>query len=222
MMAKSRPRWIGRRLEQSIDVLQKDQRRAAHLDQPVDLPPEDALLTLDAVSLMEELGDGVVLTGEAADQQVVVGKGPLAALDGIEYGCDVLIHVFAARLAEVAVVAVEGVLDPRARLPLVARGRPASPLRSSPMRKPPTPANNSITRPPCGDDVVVWGERVGRGGRRLAERLLHLPSAWTKGTTHLGRDQADRRIVARDSGRFSWASSLPSTATRAASRWSPT
>ena len=47
--------------------------RLLRLDDPVDRPPQDTLLPLDSVRLIQGLGDRVVLAGEAADEEVVIG-----------------------------------------------------------------------------------------------------------------------------------------------------
>ena len=64
-------------------MLDRSPGRELQPQQPVDLPPKDALLADQAVRLAERLGDRVVLAREPADQQVDVGDdredGPLRA-----------------------------------------------------------------------------------------------------------------------------------------------
>ena len=62
------------------------------LKERVDVPPEDALLALDATRLRQGLGNGVVLTGEAADDHVDIGDINLAVPILVENNVDVLVH----------------------------------------------------------------------------------------------------------------------------------
>ncbi len=52
---------VGGRLEQPVDVLEEQERRPLHLQQAVDLPPQDALPAPQPMRLVERPGDGVVL-----------------------------------------------------------------------------------------------------------------------------------------------------------------
>ena len=79
-------------LEQSVDVLEQHVPRGAlEAEEPVDIPPEDALLALDAARHGEGLGHGVVLAREAADDHVDVGDVDLPGLVLVEHPVDVLV-----------------------------------------------------------------------------------------------------------------------------------
>jgi len=108
-----------RRLQEPIDVLEEDESRPLLLEDPIDRPPEDALLALDPVRLVQRLRDRVVLTREAADQQVVIRDLlAFAGCDLIQDDVDVLVDVYAG--PEMADVAVERVLSLGLGLPLVS------------------------------------------------------------------------------------------------------
>lgn len=76
----------------------------------VDLPPENALLALDALSTSRS--DRIVLTGETADKQRVVWDSRLVDQPDIHIDMRIL-------LTEVRTVAVKGILAGTAWLPLV-------------------------------------------------------------------------------------------------------
>ena len=73
MIAKSRPRWVAGDFNRRSTFSRKTSRGFFSLEDPVDRPPEDALLALDPVRLVQRLRDRVVLAREAADEEVVVG-----------------------------------------------------------------------------------------------------------------------------------------------------
>ena len=58
----------------------------------VDVPPQDALLTLDAAGLVEGTSHGVVLTRKAADDHIDVGNLGLPRLGLLQNPVDVLVH----------------------------------------------------------------------------------------------------------------------------------
>ena len=85
----------------------------------VDVPPQHALLALDALGLGERTGHGVVLAGKATDEQVEVRNLALSRLGLLEHLVDILVD--AGALAKVRLVAAPGKLLGRSsrRLPLV-------------------------------------------------------------------------------------------------------
>lgn len=60
-----------RGLQQSIHVLQKNVAGPVGLKDSMNLPPQDALLALDAMCLIERLRYGVVLTRKATNQEIM-------------------------------------------------------------------------------------------------------------------------------------------------------
>ena len=50
MIAKSRPRWVAGDFSSRSTFSRNTGARALLLEDPIDLPPEDALLALDAVA----------------------------------------------------------------------------------------------------------------------------------------------------------------------------
>src|SRR5262245_58497168 len=88
----------------------------------MDRPPENALLTDDAVSLAPNLGDRVVLAGEAANEKVVVREViPSLRVHPLHDDIDVLVVDRVG--AEVRLVAVGGVLSLGGGFPLVGPNR---------------------------------------------------------------------------------------------------
>ena len=61
------------RLEQAVDVLKETELGLLHFEEVIDVPPEDTLLSFDAVCLIERTRDRVVLTGEAANDHLDIG-----------------------------------------------------------------------------------------------------------------------------------------------------
>ena len=57
----------------------------------MNIPPEHALLTFNAVRLREGLGNRVILAGETAAEQVSVGNFVETRLHIIKYGVDVAV-----------------------------------------------------------------------------------------------------------------------------------
>ena len=108
--AEVAPTLLGRRLQQAIDILKEDERRVLGFERVVNLPPENALLALDALSTSRS--DRIVLTGETADKQRMVWDSRLVDQPDIHIDMRTL-------LAEMRTVAVKGILAGTARLPLV-------------------------------------------------------------------------------------------------------
>ena len=75
MIAKSRPRCDAGDFNSRSTFSRKTSLRLLRFDDPIDRPPEHALLALDAVSLIQGLRDRVVLAREAADEEIVLGDG---------------------------------------------------------------------------------------------------------------------------------------------------
>ena len=110
------------RLQQSVDVLEEDGPGTSRCDDAVDLPPQHALLPLDARRGVQRSGHRVVLAREPAHQQIVRG-------DVVGHRLDV--GVDRPARAEPRHVAVEGVLYARRWLPLVRPdGPPARALQA--------------------------------------------------------------------------------------------
>ena len=63
-----------RRLQEPVDVLQEHESRPLRLEDPMDRPPQDALLPDDPMGLAAHLRNRIVLAREAADEKVVVGN----------------------------------------------------------------------------------------------------------------------------------------------------
>ena len=101
---------FGRRLQQAIDILKQDERRLLGFERIVDLPPENALLALDALG--SRRSDGIVLAGETTDKKRVIWDGRLVNQPDIHIDMCIL-------LAEVRTIAVKGILSGAAGLPLV-------------------------------------------------------------------------------------------------------
>ena len=81
-----------RALEQAINVLEQHVSRSLELKEPVDVPPEHALLALDTARLGKRLGDGVVLAGKASHHHVDVGNLNLPALELVENNVNILVY----------------------------------------------------------------------------------------------------------------------------------
>ncbi len=100
--------FFGRALEQTVDVLEDGVAGLLEVEEAVNVPPQDALLALDAPGRGEGLRDGVVLARETAHDHVDVGNLGLARLKVVEHFMDVLVDD-AAR-AEPRLVATSGEL----------------------------------------------------------------------------------------------------------------
>ena len=119
MIAKSRPRCVAA-LEEPVDVLEEHVPRLLEMQEAVDVPPQHALLALDAAGLGQGPGHAVVLAGEAPDHHVYLFRDAVvvgAELVVVEHLLDVLVD--AAALAEAGLVAA-----PRELLGLVSGGFP--------------------------------------------------------------------------------------------------
>ncbi len=73
MMAKSRPRCDAGDLSRRSTFSKETEARLLHLEKVIDVPPQDTLLALDAVRLIERAWNRVVLAREAADDHLHVG-----------------------------------------------------------------------------------------------------------------------------------------------------
>ena len=79
------------RLQQAVNVLQNNIFGGLKFERTVNIPPEHALLTFNAVRLREGLGNRVILAGETAAEQVSVGNFVETRLHIIKYGVDVAV-----------------------------------------------------------------------------------------------------------------------------------
>jgi len=103
-------------LEQPVDVLQQDIAGCPlEAEEAVDVPPQDALLALDATRHREGFGHRVVLAWESADDHVDVWNLALSGLELVEHPVDVLVDEGA--VEEPLCIA------PRRELPRVGSGR---------------------------------------------------------------------------------------------------
>ena len=91
MIAKSRPRCVAGDFSSRSTFSRKTKLRLLVLDDPVDRPPEHALLADDAVRLTQDLRHRVVLTGEPPTSSSWSGKSSRHLGPSLDDGVDVLV-----------------------------------------------------------------------------------------------------------------------------------
>ena len=81
----------GGRLEQAVNILKETEAGLLHLEEVIDVPPQDTLLALDAVRLIERTCNRVVLARETTDDHLHVGDFNLAGLSLLKYLVDIFV-----------------------------------------------------------------------------------------------------------------------------------
>ena len=80
-------------LQQTVDILKQNETwPILKLKEPVDIPPENTLLTLDSTRLGKRLCHRIVLAREASDNHIDIGNVNLARLIFIKHEMNVFIH----------------------------------------------------------------------------------------------------------------------------------
>ena len=104
------------------------------MQKSVDIPPEDALLTLNAASLREWFGNRIILARETTDDHIDIGNINIALFVSIEYLIDILVN--ATSFPEAFLVATPGKL-----LAIVSRRFPL--IRPNGLKRPADGISNS-------------------------------------------------------------------------------
>ena len=81
-----------RRFQQTIDVFKKTETRLFHLEEVVDVPPKNALLSLNAPRLVKRSCHRIVLAWEASDDHIDIRNNTLASLGLLENLIDIFIN----------------------------------------------------------------------------------------------------------------------------------
>ena len=90
-MAKVATALRCRRFKQAVDVFEEAELGFLHLEEVIDVPPEDTLLAFDAVCLIEWTRDRVVLAGKTTDDHVDTGNFNLAGFGLLQDLIDVFV-----------------------------------------------------------------------------------------------------------------------------------
>ena len=80
------------RFEQAVDVFEEAELGFLHLEEVIDVPPEDTLLALDAVRLIERACNRVVLAREATDDHLHVGDFNFAGFSLLQDLIDIFVN----------------------------------------------------------------------------------------------------------------------------------